>query len=267
VLKGKNAIVTGGAGSFGLSIAKTLADNGARIVILDLTTDKVASAVEKLSETGISAILGVACDVALWESVEEAFARIGHETGGVDVLVNNAGVREIAHPLELAPGEWDRVVGTNLDGPYYCSRAAGLQMRERGGGAIINIASVAGLIGIRYRSAYVASKHGLIGLTKSLACDLAEFNIRVNAVAPGLIRTQMTEPYFYDPVFVEGMKGSVPLKRSGTPQDIANCVLFLSSPLSEFITGVTIPVDGGYLTDKPFAPASTRSFFESSAST
>jgi NAD(P)-dependent dehydrogenase (short-subunit alcohol dehydrogenase family) len=267
LLEGKTAVVTGAAGGLGMATCKTFARNGARVVVLDLSAEKVEAARRDLVEAGARDVVGVVADVASAASVERAFAEIRRQAGRIDVLVNNAGVREIKSALDLTPAEWDRVIAIDLNGPFYCAREAALQMKETGGGAIVNIASIAGLLGIAQRPAYTAAKHGIVGMTKNLARDLAAFEIRVNAVAPGVIRTPLTEPYFQDPDFVRGLKHSVPLHARGSAQDVANAILFLSSSMADFITGVTLPVDGGWLSEKTYAAADSTSFFGSAAAT
>jgi NAD(P)-dependent dehydrogenase (short-subunit alcohol dehydrogenase family) len=267
LVEGKTAIVTGAAGGLGIVTCRTLAKNGARIVALDLSSEKVDEVVLQLESEGIGNVIGVVADVASATSVATAFAEIKQRVGPIDVLVNNAGVREIKAALDLSPAEWDRVIGINLSGPFYCAREAGLQMRETGGGAIVNIASVAGILGIARRPAYTTAKHGIVGMTKTLAREFAEYGIRVNTVAPGTVRTPMTEHYFQDAEFVRGLKHSVPLHDRGSAQDIANAILFLSSSLADFITGVTLPVDGGWTSEKTYAAADSASFFGTSAAT
>jgi NAD(P)-dependent dehydrogenase (short-subunit alcohol dehydrogenase family) len=177
-------------------------------------------------------------------------------------------VREIKMALDLSPEEWDRVVAINLNGPFYCARAAALMMREQNvGGSIINIASVAGLTAISHRPAYTAAKHGLVGLTKNLARDLAPYKIRVNAVAPGLVRTHLTDSYFQDEAFERGLRHAVPFSERGNAQDIANAVLYLASPLADFVNGVTLPVDGGFLAEKTYAAVDAKHFYSSEGST
>jgi NAD(P)-dependent dehydrogenase (short-subunit alcohol dehydrogenase family) len=267
LLEGKTAIVTGCSGGLGSAIAAVLSDHGATIVAMDLTTEKVEKACEALRAKGARSVHGIAVDVASAASVAEAFSAAKQKVAKLDILVNNAGVREIKNVLDLSPEEWDRVIAINLSGPFYCAREAALWMRETGGGSIVNIASVAGLTAISHRPAYTAAKHGVVGLTKNLARDLASANIRVNAVAPGVLRTPMTENYYADPEFIRGLKHSVPFHDRGEAVDIGNAVLFLASPLAQFVNGVTLPVDGGWLAEKSYASPEAASFFSTSSST
>jgi NAD(P)-dependent dehydrogenase (short-subunit alcohol dehydrogenase family) len=266
LLEGKTAIVTGCSGGLGSAIAEVLSEHGATIIAMDLTTDKVEQAGEVLRAKGRS-FHGIAVDVASASSVATAFSVAKQKVEKLDILVNNAGVREIKSILDLSPEEWDRVIGINLSGPFYCAREAALWMRETGGGSIVNIASVAGLTAISHRPAYTAAKHGLVGLTKNLARDLAAENIRVNAVAPGVLRTPMTQNYYADPEFLRGLKHAVPLHDRGEATDIGNAVLFLASPLAQFVNGITLPVDGGWLAEKSYASPEAASFFSTSSST
>jgi NAD(P)-dependent dehydrogenase (short-subunit alcohol dehydrogenase family) len=267
LLEGKAAVVTGCSGGLGSAIAAALSDQGATIVAMDLTAEKVEQACEAVRARGARAVHGIVMDVACARSVAEAFAAAKQTIGKLDILVNNAGVREIKNAFDLSPEEWDRVIAINLSGPFYCAREAALWMRDTGGGTIINIASVAGLTAISHRPAYTAAKHGVVGLTKNLARDFAGAKIRVNAVAPGVLRTPMTQDYYADPEFLRGLKHSVPFHDRGEAADIGRAVLFLASPLAEFINGVTLPVDGGWLAEKSYASPEAASFFSAGSST
>ncbi len=178
--------------------------------------------------------------------------------GRIDVLVCSAGVREIGDVYTMATEEWDNVIAVNLSGTFYCCQAAARRMRQNddgagGGGAIVNVASVGGQIGLARRPAYTASKHGVVGLTKSLARDLGPAGIRVNAICPGLIRTPLTEQYFAEDAFEEGLRTVVPLGRAGLAADVADAALYLASDQSAYVNGVALTVDGGWLAEKSFA--------------
>jgi NAD(P)-dependent dehydrogenase (short-subunit alcohol dehydrogenase family) len=222
-LKGKTAVVTGGAKGIGAATAKLFENAGARVEVLDI-------------ETG--------CDVTDEEQVRKAFARLG----GLDVLVNNAGRAIRRTALEVKKEEWDAVLDLNLTALFLCSRLAHPHMKKRGGGAIVNLASIMGLSGGIYPNAsYQASKGGVVNLTRALALEWAADNIRVNAVAPTYVPTDLTVPIFSNPEVLQTVKGHTPLGRFPEPEDIAAAILFLASDAARCITGVTLPVDSGYL--------------------
>ena len=198
MLENRVVLVTGAASGIGLAIAERFAREGARVTGFD--------------RAGDVAVLG---DVRSPADVERAVEHVVASEGRIDVLVCSAGVREIGDVYTMTTEEWDNVIAVNLSGTFYCCQAAARRMRESGGGAIVNISSVGGLIGLTRRPAYTASKHGVIGLTKSLARDLAPAGIRVNAICPGMIRTPLTERYFADDSFDEGLRTVVPQGRAG----------------------------------------------------
>jgi NAD(P)-dependent dehydrogenase (short-subunit alcohol dehydrogenase family) len=222
-LTNKVAVVTGGAKGIGAATVALLESVGAKVEVLDL-------------ERGT--------DVTNEEQVKEAFARIGT----IDILVNNAGraVRKTA--LEVKKADWDAVLELNLTALFLCSRLAHPHMKKRGGGAIVNLASIMGLSGGIYPNAsYQASKGGVVNLTRALALEWAADNIRVNAVAPTYVRTDLTTPIFSNPELLKTVMGHTPLGRLPEPEDIAAAIVFLCSDAARCITGVTLPVDSGYL--------------------
>ena len=264
----KVAVFTGASGGLGQAICLALAENGARIVSVDISEERALTAVETLRVAGFADAIALTANVASAESVADAFARLDRLVDRIDILVNNAGVREIKNVFDLPPAEWDRVMAINLNGPYYCAREVAIRMRDRQtAGSIVNIASVAGLVGIRNRPAYCASKHGVVGLTKNLAFDLSPYGIRVNAVAPGAIATPMTEVYYSDEEFLQGLEHAVALGNTGTPDAIAQATVYLCSPQASFVTGIVLPVDGGFMAEKSFASNASKTFNTSAAST
>ena len=222
-LNGKTAVVTGGAKGIGAATARILQQSGAAVEVLDL-------------ETG--------CDVTNEEAVRNAFERIG----ALDILVNNAGRAVRRTAIEVRKEEWDAVIDLNLTALFLCSRAAHPYMKRRGGGAIVNLASIMGLSGGIYPNAsYQASKGGVVNLTRALALEWAADNIRVNAVAPTYVRTDLTTPIFSNREVLKTVMGHTPLGRLPEPEDIGAAILFLASDAARCITGVTLPVDSGYL--------------------
>jgi len=227
-LKGKTAAVTGAARGIGKATADLLEKAGATVARID-----------------IDAVPGViSADVADEAAVEKAFARIG----AVDILVNNAGIAVRKTALDITREEWDRVIAVNLTGLFLCSRIAARSMKSKGGGAIVNLASIMGFSGgIFPNPAYQASKGAVVNLTRALALEFAEHKIRVNAVAPTFVRTDLTKPIFSNPPVLEKVMQHTPLGVLPEVGDIAAAVLFLAGPAARCITGVTLPVDSGYL--------------------
>ena len=228
-------LVTGAASGIGREIAHRFTREGARVSGFDLRGE-----------------VDIHGDVRSPADVERAVAEVVAAHGRLDVLVNSAGVREIGDVYTMSTDEWDNVIGVNLSGTFYCCRAAARAMRETGRGSIVNISSVGGLIGLAHRPAYTAAKHGVVGLTKSLARDLGPAGIRVNAICPGLIRTPLTERYFSE-AFEEGLRTVVPQGRAGTPADVADAAVYLASDQSAYVSGIALTVDGGWLAEKSFA--------------
>ena len=238
------ALVTGGARGIGFAIASELAKDGCSVVISDILAEMAQESTARLTSTGSKA-LAVCGDVSKADDVETMFNRAHEEFGRVDILVNNAGVTRDNLILRLDEKDWDLVLDINLKGAFLCIRAASKIMMKNRWGRIINIASVVGLMGNAGQANYSASKAGLIGLTKSCAKELASRNITVNAVAPGYIKTEMTEKL--PPAVKDGLLSIVPLKRPGTPLDVARVVSFLASDKAEYLTGQVIHCDGGML--------------------
>jgi 3-oxoacyl-[acyl-carrier protein] reductase len=237
-------MVTGGARGIGFAIASELAKDGCAVVISDILAEMAQESTARLTSGGAKA-LAVCGDVSKADDVERMFDKTLEEFGRVDVLVNNAGVTRDNLLLRLDEKDWDLVLDINLKGAFLCTKAASKSMMKNRWGRVVNIASVVGLMGNAGQANYSASKAGLIGLTKSCAKELASRNITVNAVAPGYIQTEMTEKL---PAEVkEGLLSVVPLKRPGTPLDVARVVSFLASDKAEYLTGQVIHCDGGML--------------------
>ncbi len=242
----KVVVVTGAARGIGEAVAKAFADRGARIAANDLSRDNLAQTIEAITAAG-GVARAFAGDVADRMSVSRIADQVLGVFGRIDVLVNNAGVEPHASLLQLTEADWDRTLGVNLKGPFLLMQSVGRLMVEQGqGGAIVNIASIAGRAhGLKDRSAYVASKMGLIGLTREAARELAEYHIRVNAVCPGVIETEMTATLRRNEAVLTRWLADIPQGRLGLPEDVTSLVLFLCTDGAAYITGQAINVDGG----------------------
>ena len=247
---GKIAVVTGGGSGIGRAVCLAFAREGANIGVADVNREAAEGTVYEVKKLNRDAV-ALQVDVADPKSTQAMVAQVTAAFGGLDILVNSAGVREIVPFLLLPFAEWQRILSVNLTGTFLCSQAVAQYLVTRGkGGKIVNLASVAGLTAVPNRAAYVSSKHAVVGLTKEMALELAEKNIQVNAVAPGVVRTSMTESYFDQPQVVEGLKKVHPAGRWAVPEEIAELILFLASPAADFITGATFPIDGGFMAGK-----------------
>ena len=245
-LEGKVGLVTGagrGGRGIGRSIALELAKEGADIVISDFVPENAELAAAEVKETTGRRALAVQGNVAVWEDVQRMFDQAMTQFGRVDILVNNAGITRDKLILRMSEEDWDAVVDINLKGTFLCTKAAARIMLKQESGKIVNIASVMGLVGNAGQANYSASKAGIIALTKTTAKELGSRGITVNAVAPGFIQTVMTDAL--PPELRDQMLTQVPLKRLGTPEDVAKVVLFLSTDESAYVTGQVISIDGG----------------------
>lgn len=247
-LQDKVAIVTGAGSGNGRGIALRLAEESARVVVADVSERGAQETAAMIEELGRQALV-VRADVSQREQVAALVSAAVDRFGQLDILVNNAGVESMAPLLELPEAEWDRVLDVNLKGPFLCTQAAAREMVKVGrGGKIVNIASICSAVALTNEAHYIASKGGLLMLTKAMALDLAPYNINVNAVGPGVIETAMTANSLSNPERVTMFFNHIPLKRIGKPRDVANAVLFLASDEADYITGTILYVDGGWLT-------------------
>lgn len=243
-LNGKVALVTGGARGIGKAICERLANEGAKIAIVDVLLESAQSTAEEIKKLGVDAI-AIAANVVNFEDAEKAVKETVEKLGSLDILVNNAGITRDTLIMRMSDEDWDKVLAVNLKGTFNFIKAACRPMMKARRGKIVNIASVVGRMGNPGQANYSASKAGVIGLTKTAAKELATRNICVNAVAPGYILTDMTKNLSEQAT--DAFMKVTPMQRAGTPTDVASVVYFLCSSDSDYITGQVINVDGGLL--------------------
>ena len=239
------ALVTGASRGIGASVALALAGENYDLAITSRDPDRLQEISEKIVKNNRS-VYPIKLDVKETDVIPEIVNNIETEFGPIEVLVNNAGVNLPRAALDLSPVEWDEVLDTNLRGLFFCSQSVARHMRKRKAGRIINISSAAGLRATDDRAHYGSSKAGLNFLTRNLAYEWAKYNITVNAIAPTFVKTELSEKTLSDPSLRSYYLGQIPLRRFGTMSDIINAVKFLASPSSDFITGIVLPVDGGF---------------------
>lgn len=246
LLEGKTALITGASKGIGKGIAERFAEEGANIAFTFLSSVEKGQALEaELQSKGIKA-KGYRSDAADFEQAQKLIDDVVAEFGSLDILINNAGITQDNLLMRMTEEMWDKVVEVNLKSCFNTVKAATRTMMKQRSGSIINMSSVVGVKGNAGQANYSASKAGIIGFTKSIALELGSRGIRSNAIAPGFIETEMTE--VLDEKTVQGWRDAIPLKRGGSPEDVANACVFLGSDLSSYITGQVINVDGGMLT-------------------
>jgi len=246
-LDGKVAVVTGGGRGLGAAAAWALAEAGADVALLARSEDQIVSTAREIEDATGRKILSCACDVTDETSVEEAASLVIATYGRVDALVNNAGIAHVSPLLDLELVELRRVLDVNVVGTFLCTRAFGAHMIAQRKGTVINIASVAGLAGEPDITAYCASKHAVVGLTKALAVEWARHNVTVNAVAPGYFRTDLNKHALDDVKIGPKIVGHIPLHRVGQPEEIGPLIVYLASDAAAFMTGSVVVLDGGQL--------------------
>ena len=245
MLKGKTAIVTGGTRGIGFAIVKKYLENGANVAIAGSRKESVEKAIANLPEYE-GRVMGIWPDLCSPEEVASAFASVKEKFGSIDILANNAGISSRTSLYDYTVEEFSKIVDINLKAVFVCSQAAARIMKVQGGGVIINTSSMVGEYGQPSGCGYPATKFAVNGITKSLARELAKDQIRVNAVAPGVTRTDMVAALPKE--MVERISAGIPLGRMGEPLDIANAYLFLASDLASYVTGITLRVDGAAMT-------------------
>lgn len=243
-LEDKVAIITGAARGIGFSIAEMLSEHGATSIIIDLNREAVDAAVQQIDDMGNRSI-GFTADVTNSDEIASIFKEIHKEFGKIDILINNAGITKDGLLMKMKESDWDAVMNVNLKGTFICTQKVCRYMLKSRSGVIINIASVVGIMGNAGQANYAASKGGIIALTKSSAREFASRNIRVNAIAPGFIQTEMTDKLPQE--VIDNYSSAIPLSRMGTVKDVANLCIFLASQEAGYITGQTIQVDGGLI--------------------
>ena len=243
MLEGKVAVVTGGTRGIGLAIVKAFLEEGAKVALFGSRQETVDKALAELkAENAEAPVIGLAPDLSDVVAVEKAMAEVKTYFGKLDILINNAGVSARESIYTYDPASFDKVMNLNVNSVFYCSKAVAPIMKEQGGGAIVNTSSMVSLYGQAAGCAYPASKFAVNGLTKSLARELGKDNIRVNAVLPGVTRTDMVAAL--PPEMVARVSASIPLGRVGEPEEVANAFVFLASDKASYITGAILSVDG-----------------------
>ena len=246
--EGKTALVTGAASGIGRTTAQAFAAEGARVVVADVNAQGGNETVELIQQTGGQATF-FQTDVSNADQVTQLIRNTIAQYDVLDIAINNAGIGGAFAPItHYKDAEWDKIIAINQAGVFYCMREQLKHMQERRSGVIINVSSIAGLKGFANASAYAASKHAVLGLTKSAALEAARYEVRVNAVCPVFTRSPLFDQMFnIDPSYEEKLKRGIPLRRYGQPEDIANAILWLSADGSDFVTGLCLPVDGGMM--------------------
>jgi 3-oxoacyl-[acyl-carrier protein] reductase len=246
LLEGKVAIVTGASRGIGKAIAQQFIAQGAKVAFTYRSSAEAAAALEQELSAGGGTVKGFQSDAASMTDAERLVGEVVEAFGTVDIVINNAGITDDTLLMRMTEEQWDRVISVNLKSCFNLTKAVMRTMLRARSGSIVNISSVVGVQGNAGQANYAASKAGILGFTKSVALELGSRNIRCNAIAPGFIETEMTAKLDADTV--QGWRDAIPLKRGGTPEDVANLCVFLASDMSAYITGQTLNVDGGMIT-------------------
>ena len=244
-LVGKTAIITGSTRGIGYGIAKAMADEGAKIIVVSRKPQDCRRVAEELSSQGSDA-LGIAADVPCQQDIDNLISQVQKYSGRIDILVNNAGTAITKRAEEITEEEWDRVINLDLKSSFFCAQAVGKEMIKQRAGKIINIASILGLVGEKMVLPYCVAKGGVIQMTRALALEWAKYNIQVNALCPGYVLTDINAAELQKEKNFKYITGKIPAGRLGTVDDIAGAVVFLASSSADFMTGQVMTVDGGW---------------------
>jgi meso-butanediol dehydrogenase/(S,S)-butanediol dehydrogenase/diacetyl reductase len=243
------AVVTGGGSGIGEAVVRGLFAEGASVVVVDANVEGANRVADSLGDPQRAYAVGL--DVTDRARVNDVMSEAAERFGKVDILVNCAGIRGVGSVMDVDAEQWRRVQAVNVEGTLYPSQAFAKLVAKNGNpGAIVNLSSMAGIMGIPNRASYVSSKHAIVGMTREMAMEAGPLGIRVNAVAPGMIRTPMTEVMFQDPEGEQRIRAVHPVGRAGRPEEVAAAILFLASDAASFVSGVILPVDGGYAAGK-----------------
>lgn len=246
-IQGQTGIVTGASSGLGVTFAETLAENGVNLVIAARRYEKLVKVAEDLSARYGVIVTPVKTDVSQEDQIVNMVRTAVDQLGSLEILVNNAGIGALSPSVEMTLEDWTRVIDVNLTGVFLCARTAAREMIKEGYGKIVNIASIYGAVGDIFPTApYYASKGAVINLTRALAIEWAQYKINVNAIAPGFFPSEMTEPVFQDETALKHILSRTPMGRLGEPLDLKAALLYLSSPASDYVTGQTIFLDGGW---------------------
>ncbi|WP_024333289.1 SDR family NAD(P)-dependent oxidoreductase [Desulfotignum balticum] len=245
-LKGKKALVTGAGQGIGRSLGLGLIEAGAEVSFTDYNLDLAKKVTKEASDMGGKAH-GVFIDVTDLKSIQSGFNEGANLMGGLDILVNNAGIEQVCDSLSVDEAIWDKIIGVNLKGAFFCAQAAGKIMTDQGLGSIVNLCSLTSFVGVPTATPYTSSKSGLLGMTRSLSSEWAGKGVRVNGIAPGYFKTQLTDVFYQDEDWRKSMQSKIPMGRFGKMDDLIGAVIFFCSEASAYVTGQVIAIDGGYL--------------------